>query len=94
MYKFIITLKLKPGALETVREAAKPCQKATRAEPGCVSYDFYVSIDDPEAMIFVECFKDKAAHAWHSDQPYVKTFLEMFRPLSHRLTVETINVAE
>ena len=94
MYKFIITIKLNPGSLETIREAAKPCQEATRTEPGCVSYDFYVSIDDPDAMVFVECFKSKQDHAWHSDQPYVQEFLSVFRPLAVDTKLETIEISD
>jgi quinol monooxygenase YgiN len=93
MYKFIITIKLKPGSLETIREAARPCQAATRAEPGCLSYDFYVSIDDPDAMTFVECFESKEAHEWHGQQPYVQDFLNIFRPLSLETKFETVNAA-
>lgn len=94
MYKFIITHKIKPGTLEIIREAAKPCLVATRAEPGCISYDFYVSIDDPEAMVFVECFTSKAAHAEHCEKPYVKEFLEILAPLVSPSKFELINVAE
>lgn len=94
MYKFIITSRLKPGSLETIRDAAKPCQAATRAEPGCISYDFYTSIDDPEGMIFVECFKSKEDHAWHGQQDYVETFLETFRPLALETKFELIEVAD
>lgn len=94
MFKFIITLKLKPGSLETLREAAKPCQAATRAEEGCISYDFYTSIDDPDAMVFVECFKTREAHAWHSDQDYTQTFISIFQPLTVSLKRENIEIAD
>jgi len=92
MYKFIITQQLAPGALEKVREAAVPCQQATRREEGCISYDFYTSIDDPEKMVFVECFKSKQAHEWHCEQQYVKDFLKVFEPLSVGSTFELIDV--
>lgn len=94
MFKFIITLQIKPGALETIREAAKPCQIATRKESGCISYDFYTSLDNPEAMVFVECFDNEAAHADHSDQAYVKEFLAIARPLFVSSKREIIAVAE
>lgn len=94
MFKFIITLQIKPGALETIREAAKPCQIATRKETGCISYDFYTSLDNPEAMVFVECFDNQQAHADHSEQDYVKTFLDIARPLFVSTKRETITVAE
>lgn len=94
MYKFIITQKIRPGALETIREAAKPCQAATRSEPGCISYDFYTSIDDPEAMVFVECFKNKQDHTEHSDKPYVVDFLKILKPLVISSQFEIINVLD
>lgn len=93
MYKFIITQKLVPGALEKVREAAKPCLQATRNEEGCLSYDFYTAIDDPDKMVFVECFTSKQAHEWHSQQQYVKDFLDVFKPLSAGSTFEVIEAS-
>jgi len=92
MYKFIITLQIKPGALDTIRAAAKPCQTSTRAEPGCISYDFFASIDDPESMVFVECFESKEAHAEHDTKPYVKDFLEVLLPLTISTKFELISV--
>lgn len=90
MYKFIITQQIKHGTLEEIIEAAKPCQAATRTEPGCISYDFYASIDDPEAMVFVECFESKEAHAEHAEKQYVKDFLKFLRPLVVSTKFETI----
>ena len=81
MYKFIVTLQIKPGTLGSIIEAAKPCQAATRAEPGCISYNFYASIDDPESMVFVECFESEQAHKEHGEKQYVKDFLEFLHPL-------------
>lgn len=80
--------------LIAVRTAAKPCQIATRNEPGCLSYDFFTSLDDPQALVYVECFKSEQAHAEHSDMPYVKKFLEAVRPLIVSTKFETINPAE
>ena len=38
---------------------------ATRAEPGCVSYDWCRSADDPNLWILVEAYVDRAAGDAH-----------------------------
>ena len=44
MYKFLITIQLQPGTRDRILEAAAPVQKQTRAEPGCIAYDFFTYI--------------------------------------------------
>lgn len=41
MYKFIITIELEPGTRDEILARAPAAQAATRAEPGCIAYDFY-----------------------------------------------------
>jgi len=41
VYKFIITIELEPGTRDEILARAPAAQAATRAEPGCIAYDFY-----------------------------------------------------
>jgi Antibiotic biosynthesis monooxygenase len=59
MYKFLITIKLQPGTRDKILEAAPEVQKATRAEEGCISHDFFTCTDDPDRLAFIECLHPK-----------------------------------
>ena len=39
--------------------------EATRAEPGCLWFDWYRSVADPAEYVLVEAFRDDAAGAAH-----------------------------
>ncbi|MDK3159624.1 putative quinol monooxygenase [Kamptonema cortianum] len=55
---------------------------ATRAEPGCLQYDFHSSKDDPTLFVFFENFKDMAAFESHAQAPYVTEFLEAMKTMT------------
>jgi quinol monooxygenase YgiN len=44
---------------------AGPFTSATRAEPGCMWFDWSRSLEDPEEYVLVEAFRDGAAGAAH-----------------------------
>ena len=93
MYKFIITIDLKPGTRDTILAQAPIAQAATRAEEGCIAYDFYTCTDNPDRLVFVELWADQAAHDFHMEQDHTKTFIAFHEQFHERLTFETINVA-
>jgi quinol monooxygenase YgiN len=39
--------------------------EATRAEPGCMFFDWYRSVEDPTVYVLVEAFADRAAGEAH-----------------------------
>ena len=92
MYKFIITLQLRPGARDEVLARAPAVQAATRAEPGCIAYDFFICTDDPDRLVFVEAWASEEAHAWHLDQGHTKEFIAFHEPKHLNFQIETINV--
>lgn len=94
MYKFIITIELEPGTRDRILERAPEAQAATRAEPGCIAYDFFACTDDPDKLVFVESWKDEASHAYHMEQEHTKTFIAFHEQFNRSLTFETINVAD
>ncbi len=81
MYRFLVTMKLKPGALATVVAASRPLVEATRKEPGNIAYDFYAHAGGKDTVVVVEAFKDRAAHKHHDSLPHVTGFFEIARPL-------------
>lgn len=94
MYKFIITIEMQPGTIDTVLARAPEAQAATRAEPGCLAYDFFTCTDDPDTLVMVEAWTDEAAHAFHMEQQHTRDWIAFHEPFNRSLTFETINVAE
>ncbi len=92
MYKFIITIELEPGTRAGILARAPEVQAATRAEPGCLAYDFFTCTDDPDRLVFVEAWKDEAAHAFHMAQAHTKRFIAFHERFHRKLTFETVNV--
>ncbi|WP_102226620.1 putative quinol monooxygenase [Acidimangrovimonas sediminis] len=93
MYRFIITIDCVPGGRDRILARAPAAQAATRAEPGCLSYDFFTCTDDPEKLVFVESWRDEAAHAFHMDQQHTKDFIAYHEQFHRQLVFETINPA-
>ncbi|MEU1391093.1 MULTISPECIES: putative quinol monooxygenase [unclassified Nonomuraea] len=46
--------------------------EATRAEPGCLWFDWSRSLDDPAEYVLVEAFRDDAAGAAHVTSAHFK----------------------
>ncbi len=92
MYKFIISIELEPGTRDRILARAPEAQAATRAEPGCIAYDFFTCTDNPDRLVFVEVWKDEAAHASHMEQEHTKAFIAFHDQFNRSLTFETVNV--
>jgi quinol monooxygenase YgiN len=93
VYKFIITIDLLPGMRDQVLAQAPTAQAATRAEAGCIAYDFYTCTDNPDRLVFVEVWQDEAAHAFHMTQDHTKRFIAFHEQFHRRLVFETVNIA-
>lgn len=48
----------------------------TRAEPGCLSYDFHFDESDPNVFVFYENFVSKKALAEHLKKPHLKPLMD------------------
>jgi quinol monooxygenase YgiN len=90
-YKFILTMELVSGTRDEILARAPEVQTATRAEPGCLAYDFFICTDDPDRLVFVETWKDEAAHGEHLLQEYTQRFIAFHEQFRRSLTFETIN---
>ena len=93
MYKFIITIDCQPGTRAKILARAPGAQRATRAEPGSIAYDFFTCTDDPDRLVFVESWIDEAAHAFHMEQAHTRDFIAFHEQFHRGLIFETINVA-
>ena len=47
--------------------------EAVRAEDGCIGYEYFVSLDDPDSMVLIEHWRDEAALEAHARSENMKT---------------------
>ncbi|MDR2525369.1 MAG: antibiotic biosynthesis monooxygenase [Oscillospiraceae bacterium] len=57
---------VKPGTAEAFIAAAQPLIAGSRTEAGCIAYDLYVDLSDPNVLTFIEQWQDEAAIAAHN----------------------------
>ena len=78
MIEIKITYKLPPESkhkfMETIETLGIP--KATRAEKGCLKYDFEVSTDKDEVYLF-ELWENESCLNSHKTQPHLKKLVEL-----------------
>ena len=67
----VAILVAKPGSETIVWEALQGLVEPTRAEPGCVSYDLYMSKVDPLTFITIELWDNEAALDAHMKTPHI-----------------------
>ena len=56
---------VKPEHVESWLEVSRAFTEATRAEPGCLWFDWSRSLDDPTEYVLVEAFRDGEAGGAH-----------------------------
>lgn len=76
---FNVTYKLKEGALDDFLEELYTIGVArqSRKEDGCLGYEYYTSIDDPEKLFLVEHWRDEAAQQAHLQSAHIKALGEV-----------------
>ncbi|MBI9000009.1 antibiotic biosynthesis monooxygenase [Corynebacterium sp. CCM 9185] len=68
---------VQPEHADSFRETVAPFTAATRAEDGCLFFDWFRSTDKPNEYILVEGFKDDAAEP-HVNSDHFKQACELF----------------
>ena len=66
---------MKPGMREQFLKEVADCgaQEAVRGETGCLQYDYFLSVDDPNKLLLVEKWTDREAQKVHVTQPHMDT---------------------
>jgi quinol monooxygenase YgiN len=64
--------QVRPESAERWPEVSRSFTEATRAEPGCLWFDWSRSLDDPHEYVLVEAFADDAAAAAHVGSQHFK----------------------
>ena len=65
--------RIKPEDADRWPEIAREFTEATRAEPGCLFFDWSRSLDDPNEYVLVEAFRDDAAGGAHVGSEHFAT---------------------
>ena len=65
--------EVRPEHADRWPEIARAFTEATRAEPGCLWFDWSRSVDNPNEYVLVEAFRDGDAGAAHVQSDHFKT---------------------
>ncbi|PHV07763.1 antibiotic biosynthesis monooxygenase [Janthinobacterium sp. BJB412] len=71
-----VTFTVKPDAIPAVLDLAAMLVPLSRAEPGCVRYDFLQEPLNPQRFVFFELWKSRADLDAHFAMSYFKTLEE------------------
>ncbi|OLR94347.1 putative quinol monooxygenase [Actinokineospora bangkokensis] len=72
--------QVKPEDADQWPEISREFTEATRAEPGCLWFDWSRSLDDPTEYVLVEAFRDGEAGGAHVNAPHFKKAQETLPP--------------
>lgn len=72
MYTIIGTLTARPETREELASLLMALVALTRAEAGCINYDFHVDAADPCVFVFYENWTDRAALDAHLAMPHLQ----------------------
>jgi quinol monooxygenase YgiN len=67
--KFLV----RPEDADRWPQITRECTQATRAEPGCLWFDWSRSVENPNEYVLVEAFRDSDAGAAHVQSDHFKT---------------------
>lgn len=65
--------RVRPEDADRWPQITREFTEATRAEPGCLWFDWSRSLDDPTEYVLVEAFRDDDAGAAHVQSEHFKT---------------------
>jgi quinol monooxygenase YgiN len=66
-------------ARDVVIDAASRMQRLTLDEPGCISYRFAFSLDEPDDLILIEEWRDGESLAAHLSTAHFTKFADVLR---------------
>src|SRR5690625_5551085 len=72
MIFIVAKFKVKPEHADDWPELAREFTEATRAEPGCLWFDWSRSVDDPNEYVLVEAFQNDAGEAYVNSDHFRK----------------------
>jgi quinol monooxygenase YgiN len=87
MIYVVATTQVKPESREAFIKGHKECIAETRKEKGCLSYEGYTSIHEPNEYVVVERWSTREDLNAHGKAPHMKVWREYSAPLKLSPTV-------
>ena len=74
MYRIYVHYHMKPGAGEGFlsQVEAMGLRRAVLAEAGCLQYDYFRGVDDPDVVLLAELWESREAQQVHLKQPHMQ----------------------
>ncbi len=69
------TFPVKPQHRDQALKLMQTMSMATRAEPGCISYEFFVGLSDPDTMLLFQEWESVEALQDHFESSHMEEFL-------------------
>ena len=69
-------IPLKPDSREEALKLARVMATETQNEEGCISYDFYVGLSDPNTLLLFQEWESMDALMGHFQTQHMKSFLD------------------
>lgn len=82
------TLRARPERRDDLQSILAAMVSPTRAEPGCINYDFHVDAADPCVFVFYENWRSDADLEAHMKMPHLQPLLSQ----ADRLLAEPVDV--
>jgi len=78
MYSIYVKFECLPQKREAFVERVKSTGilDAIRAENGCIKYDYYFSVEDPNELLLIEFWESKEHQQIHIQQPHMAKLRE------------------
>ncbi|MDG3005011.1 putative quinol monooxygenase [Paludisphaera mucosa] len=70
-----VTFQVRPGAEDRAADSFRKLTEHSRAEPGCLMYQFHRSPTDPRKFFVYEQYVDEAALQSHSNSAYFARYV-------------------
>ncbi len=70
------TIPVRSECREKALELARKMTEATMSEPGCISYDFYVGLSDPNTLMLFQEWESMEALMAHFQTEHMDEFLK------------------
>ena len=69
------TIPIKPDSRERALQLARRMAASTQDEPGCISYDFYIGLSDPNTLMLFQEWSTMEALMAHFQTEHMEEFL-------------------
>jgi len=86
--------RIRPDEAEEWPAISRAFTEATRAEPGCLWFDWSRSLDDPAEYVLVEAFRDDAAGAAHVQSEHFRSARDLPPHLAETPRIVSVSVPQ